>query len=189
MFLSEGIKYFQTLTPNFHPEIFYLTKKIRKRQKKKQCDFRAQTQGQSSSRRTPTLTATSSFSNVPLKQIWSKASIIFVGTTYKRAEQQSETYEDGAPSSGVLCDTQRYVSPRLFRWWCILWSPCRRWAAQHSGGRWWLSAGLPRTPSPMQLCSRWTNSHHTSTGTESLKTSLSLQLCVHVAVCACCWRL
>lgn len=33
--------------------------------------------------RTPTLTATSSFSNVPLKQIWSKLSIILSGTTYK----------------------------------------------------------------------------------------------------------
>lgn len=43
--------------------------------------------------------------------------------------------------------------PRRFRWWCALRSPCRRWVEQHSGERWWLSEGLPQTPSPAQIYS------------------------------------
>lgn len=57
---------------------------------KTKCKFRAQTQTKHWHVRTPTLTSTSSFSNVPLRQIWSKLSIILGGTTYERAQQQSD---------------------------------------------------------------------------------------------------
>lgn len=108
MFLSDVMKYFQTLTPNFHSEIRYLTNNS---------DFRAQTQGQRhESVRTPTLTATSSFSNVPLKQIWSKLSIIFVGTTYKGAEQRREMsgrYDDGSVVWVPVWHTEVCLTPAI----------------------------------------------------------------------------
>lgn len=162
MFLSDVIKYFQTLTLKY----FF----------KKQCDFRAQTQGQSSSMRTPTLTATSSFSNVPLKQIWSKSSIIFVGTTYKRAEQQSEM--SGTFRGPVSCVTRRGMShPGYFDdgAFCDLLVDAEPRSTLEEGD------GFPQVSlGHSHQCSYALDGQTVST--ESLKTSLSLQLCVHVAV-------
>lgn len=55
--------------------------------------------------RTPTLTATSSFSNVPLKQIWSKLSIILGGTTCKSKDNSNTT----GIHQGKISDVQKLL--------------------------------------------------------------------------------
>lgn len=60
--------------------------------------------------RTPTLTATSSFSNVPLKQIWSKLSIILSGTTY---ESTTEWHDWNIVKQDSRCASQ-YLAQHQF---------------------------------------------------------------------------
>lgn len=133
-------------------------------QRKKQSARSSDTKtGTTTDKETPTLTAASSFSNVPLRQMWSKLSIIFLGTTYKTAQETRDWGNiSGIWNLCILSYQQTFtmlhkadVSPQLFPWRCTLWSLCRCWGARRSGGGWWLAAGLPPKLSPVLLYSKW----------------------------------